>query len=168
MNLGVARSPTFEPSARSNDMAATTTSTTSNSDPSTAPRSRASGRIWAGRVLSGLPSLFLVWDAAMKLMAHPQVVEGSVQLGYPPSTMFGIGLVLLLSVVVYLIPRTAPLGAVLLTGYLGGAIATHVRVEHPLFSHTLFPVYVAAFVWGGLYLRDARVRQLLGRVHGAR
>lgn len=139
------------------------TSTTSNSATPSVERPRASG-VWTGRVLSGLVVLFLAWDAIMKLVGHPQVVEGSQLLGYPPSTMLGIGLSLLASVVVYVVPRTAPLGAVLLTGYLGGAIATHVRVENPLFSHTLFPVYVAVFVWGGLFLRDRRVRDLLGPI----
>jgi hypothetical protein len=116
----------------------------------------------AGRVLSALPILFLTFDAAIKLLAIPAVAEGSRQLGYPPESMFGIGAVLLACVALYAVPRTAVLGAVLLTGYLGGAIATHVRVGNPAFSHTLFPVYVAAFVWGGLFLRDARVRALVG------
>ncbi|MGH2901323.1 MAG: DoxX family protein, partial [Solirubrobacteraceae bacterium] len=88
-------------------------------------------------------------------------VEGSTQLGYPESAIVPIGLILLACLVVYVVPRTAVLGAVLLTGYLGGAIATHVRVGNPLLSHTLFPIYVAAMVWGGLWLRDGRVRAML-------
>ena len=116
---------------------------------------------WAGRVLSGLPVLMLSFDAVAKIARLKPVIEGTVQLGYPASTVFPIGLILLACVIVYVIPRTAPLGAVLLTGYLGGAIATHVRVGNPLFTHELAPIYVAAFIWGGLYLRDPRVRAVL-------
>ena len=126
-----------------------------------APLSRK--RLWTGRTLSGLAVAFLTLDGAIKLINIRAVVEGATQLGYPPSTMFGIGLALLVCVAVYVVPRTAIVGAVLLTGYLGGAIATHVRVGNPLFSHTLFPTYVAALIWGGLYLRDRRVRALLSR-----
>ncbi|MGH9885163.1 MAG: DoxX family protein [bacterium] len=117
--------------------------------------------IWAGRVLSGLVVLFLTMDAGMKVLSLPPAVEGSTQLGYPESAIVPIGLILLACLVVYVVPRTAVLGAVLLTGYLGGAIATHVRVGNPLLSHTLFPIYVAAMVWGGLWLRDGRVRAML-------
>ncbi|MDC0676850.1 DoxX family protein [Sorangium sp. So ce381] len=117
-------------------------------------------KVWAGRVLSGLSVAFLLFDSIGKLMMVPQVLEGSEQLGYPVSSVRGIGLVLLASVVTYVIPRTSVLGAVLLTGFLGGAIATHVRVDNPLFSHVLFPVYVAAMIWGGLLLRDERLRAL--------
>jgi hypothetical protein len=90
-------------------------------------------------------------------------MKAAEQIGYPAATMPPIGLILLTCVVVYLIPRTAVLGAVLLTGYLGGAVATHVRVGDPLLSHTLFPIYFAALVWGGLYLRDRRVHSLIAR-----
>jgi hypothetical protein len=117
--------------------------------------------LWAGRVVSSLVVLFLLFDSAIKLMKLGPVVEGTVRLGYPESTILGIGLALLVCVVAYVIPRTAVLGAILLTGYLGGAIATHVRVGNPLFSHTLFPIYVALLVWGGLYLRNGRLRALL-------
>lgn len=116
---------------------------------------------WTARILGGVAILFLLFDAAIKLMMVPAVVEGSELLGYPPESMFGIGLTLLACVILYIIPRTSVLGAVLLTGYLGGAVATQVRVGNPLFSHTLFPIYVAAFAWGALYLRDPRVRRLL-------
>ena len=116
---------------------------------------------WAGRIMTGLVTAFLLFDASIKLLRLDMVEQGSRELGYPPESMFGIGLVLLACLITYLIPRTAVLGAVLLTGYLGGAIATHVRVGNPLFSHVLFPIYVAALIWGGLYLRDARVRGLL-------
>jgi len=103
----------------------------------------------------------LTLDAGAKIARLKPVIEGTVQLGYPASTVLPIGLILLACAIIYAIPRTAPLGAVLLTGYLGGAIATHVRVGNPLFTHELFPIYVAAFIWGGLYLRDPRVRAVL-------
>jgi len=123
------------------------------------PRSRKA--IWTGRILSGLAALFLTFDAAMKVLALPAAVEGTTQLGYPTSTLLSIGILQLVCLVVYLIPRTALIGAVLWTGYLGGAIATHVRVGSPLFTHTLFPIYVAVLLWAGLWLRDRRVGALL-------
>ncbi len=116
---------------------------------------------WAGRIMSGLVALFLLFDSVIKLVKLPSAVEGTMQLGYPEDTVVGIGVVLLLCLVVYLIPRTAIFGAVLLTGYLGGAIATHVRVGSPLFSHVLFPIYVALLVWGGVFLRCPRLRALI-------
>jgi len=116
---------------------------------------------WFGRTLSGIALLFLGFDGLAKLARAPEVVAGTAELGYPTSIVFGLGVVQLLCVLAYAIPRTAVLGAVLLTGYLGGAIATHVRLSHPLLTHVLFPVYVAALIWGGLYLRDKRVRALL-------
>ena len=129
---------------------------------SAAPNSGSSkGQLVTGRVLSGLALAFMAFDTAMKLFMVPDAVKGTAELGYPESALFGIGVVELLCVIAYAIPRIAPLGAVLLTGYLGGAIATHVRVGNPLFSHVLFPAYVAALIWGGLYLRDLRVRALL-------
>lgn len=118
-------------------------------------------RLWAGRILTGLPVAFLVFDSVIKLVSHPEAIRGTQALGYPLSTVALLGAIELACLVVYLIPRTAVVGAVLLTGYLGGAIASHVRLEHPLFSHVLFPVYVATMVWGGLYLRDARLRATL-------
>src|SRR6185369_16633500 len=107
-----------------------------------------------------LATLFLLFDSGIKLARIPAAVEGTAQMGFPTSTVAGLGVVLLLCLVVHLIPRTAILGAVLLTGYLGGAIAAQVRVGNPLPTHVLFPIYVAALIWGGLYLRDRRVRQL--------
>src|SRR5688572_6172981 len=117
--------------------------------------------IWSGRILSGLAVLFLLFDATMKVIRLPAAVDGTVQLGYPASVILPLGIVQVACLVLYLIPRVAPLGAILWTGYLGGAIATHVRLENPWFTHVLFPIYVAAFLWGGLWLRDARVRALL-------
>src|SRR5579859_4411485 len=111
---------------------------------------------WAGRIMSGLATLFLLLDAVMKVIKARVAVEGTVQAGYPESTVVGIGLSLLASTVLYAIPRTSVLGAILVTGYLGGAVATNVRVSATLFSYLLTPVYVGVLVWGGLYLRDER------------
>ena len=104
-------------------------------------------RLWASRLMSGLPALFLLMDGGMKLFKPPVVVEATSQLGYPESTIVGIGLVLLISTILYLIPRTAILGAILLTGYLGGAVATHVRLRAVLFN-IIFPVLCGALLWG--------------------
>jgi len=117
------------------------------------------GSLWAGRISSALPALFLLLDGIMKLVKPVFVVEATVQLGYRESVIVGLGVVLIACTVLYLIPRTAVLGAILLTGYLGGAVATHVRVGGPLFS-IIFPVILGAMLWGGLYLRDERVRSL--------
>lgn len=117
--------------------------------------------LWAGRILSGFAVLFLGADAMGKLLQPPEVVEGTTSLGYSASVIFPLGVLQLVCLTFYVIPRTAVLGAVLWTGYLGGAIATHVRVGNPLFSHTLFPIYVAALLWGGLWLRDRRIRAVL-------
>lgn len=118
-------------------------------------------RIWTGRILSGLPALFLLGDSIGKLIKPEPVVKGTVQLGYPENVITGLGIVLFVCTVCYLIPRTSVLGTILLTGYLGGAVATHVRVGDPLFSHILFPVYIAVILWGGLYLRDPRLQSLI-------
>ena len=118
-------------------------------------------QIWAGRILSGLPILFLLMDSGMKIAKAQLAVDGSVQLGYPESVVLPLGIVLLVSTLLYAFPRTAVLGAILLTGYCGGAVATHVRVSNPLFTHTLFPVYLGVMIWGGLWFRDARLRALL-------
>jgi hypothetical protein len=116
---------------------------------------------WTGRILSGLAAAFLVFDGAIKVAKLPMVMEGTAKLGFPQSSVFTIGVLALIGVALYLVRRTAVLGAIFLTGFLGGAIAAHVRLENPLFSHTLFPVYVATFLWAGLFLRDARLRALL-------
>jgi hypothetical protein len=112
------------------------------------------GGLWTGRVMSTLAALFLFMDGVMKLMKPEMVVKATVELGYPESVILELGIVLLICVILYAIPVTSVLGAILLTGYLGGAVATHVRVGDPLFTHTLFPVYVALLIWGELYLRD--------------
>jgi len=119
------------------------------------------GSQWTGRVLSGLAVAFLIFDSVGKLLEVQPVIDGTKQLGYPPDIVFGLGVTLLSCVLAYLLPRTSVLGAVLLTGYLGGAVATHVRVGSPFFTHVLFPTYIAALLWGGLMLRDARLRALL-------
>lgn len=118
-------------------------------------------RLWTGRFLSGLAILFLLFDSIIKVMKLAPAVEGTTQLGYPASVLLGIGIVELACVVVYMIPQTSVLGAILLTGYLGGAIASQVRVGNPLFTHVLFPIYVAALIWGGLFVREERLRALV-------
>ncbi|WP_243318450.1 DoxX family protein [Geothrix paludis] len=117
--------------------------------------------LWTGRILSALPVLLLAFDGVAKMMRLPPVLEGCAKLGYSENVAGPLGITLLACVVLYAVPRTSVLGAILLTGYLGGAVATHVRVGDPLFSHILFPTYVAALVWGGLYLREARLGALL-------
>ncbi len=138
-----------------------TTQAIGHAIPRTASLPLTASRLWTGRVLTAIPILFLAFDGAAKVANVAPVQEAMAQLGYPAHLGAGIGIVLLACVALYAVPRTAVLGAVLLTGYLGGAIATHVRVESPLLSHTLFPIYIAAMIWGGLYLRDARLRALL-------
>ena len=118
-------------------------------------------QVVAGRALSGIAVLFLLFDGGAKVMQLQPVIDGSQQLGYPAETVFGIGVVLLTCVALHLIPQTKVLGAMLLTAYLGGAVATHVRVGSPLFTHVLFPTYVAALVWGGLILREPWLRVIL-------
>ncbi len=115
-----------------------------------------------GVALTALAVLFLLMDAVMKLLALPAVLSTTAQLGYPGSGQFArnLGAVLMVCTLLYAWPRTTVLGAILLTGYLGGAIAAHVRIDDPLFTHVLFGAYVALFVWGGLFLRDERVRAL--------
>jgi hypothetical protein len=134
------------------------TSSAISSQAFAASRPRIDRGVLVGRILSGLMAALLTADGLAKVMEVQAVIDGSAQLGYPAETMQGIGFTLLACVILYVIPRTAFFGALLLTGYLGGAIATHVRVENPLFSHILFPTYVAAILWTGLYLRDARLR----------
>jgi hypothetical protein len=118
-------------------------------------------RPWAGIVVSALPVLFLLMDAVGKFVKPEAVVKGTTELGYPESVILPLGVILLIAVILYAVPVTSVLGAILLTGYLGGAVATHVRVGSPLATHTLFPVYLGILIWLGLYLRDARVSDLL-------
>lgn len=116
---------------------------------------------WSGRVLTGIPVAFMLFDAAIKFAHIPEVAEASLQLGWPTFLNPVLGVIILGCLALYLWPRTAALGATLFTGYLGGAVAIHLRVGDPLGSHVLFPVYVGALFWAGLVLRDARVRALL-------
>lgn len=122
------------------------------------------GQLIAGRVLSGLAILFLLFDAGLKLVAPQFAIDNSPpNLGWPPeiATMYMLGVLLLIPTLLYIWPRTAILGAILVTAYLGGAIATQVRVGNPLFSHILFGVYLGLMLWGGLWLRDPRIRALI-------
>lgn len=119
--------------------------------------------LWAGRILSGLAILFLLFDGLIKLPPLEIVLTTSKQMGLPASESFArfLGVVTLACTALYAWPRTALLGAVLLTGLFGGAIATHLKLDSPLFSHTLFGVYLGLMVWGGLWLRDERVRRVM-------
>jgi hypothetical protein len=123
--------------------------------------SAAKKRLVIGYALTTLSALFLTFDTVLKVLMLPPAVQATTQLGYPADAVLVIGIVELVCLGLYLVPRTSVLGALLLTGYLGGAIATHVRVGSPLVSHTLFPIYVALVLWGGLYLREARLRELV-------
>jgi predicted 3-demethylubiquinone-9 3-methyltransferase (glyoxalase superfamily) len=126
-------------------------------------------RLWWGRVLSGLAAVFLFVDATGKLLRLDPVVAGTLELGYPEGSVVPIGLVLMAGVLLYAVPRTAVAGALYLTAYLGGAVATHVRVGSPLWSHVLFPTYVAVLLWAGLVLRRPQLLSvLLGNVRAPR
>jgi hypothetical protein len=116
--------------------------------------------LWIGRTLSVLSGLFLLFDGAMKLVKPAPVVEATSRLGFPESALTGTGLALLVCTILYLIPRTAVLGAILLTGYLGGAVAIQTRAGSSAFE-TLFPAVFGALVWGGLFLKDERLRALV-------
>ena len=125
--------------------------------------SKDQGIRWASYAMSGLIIAFMVLDGVMKLVPFDVVIKATADLGYPASTAFarGLGVVALICTALYALPRTAVLGAILLTAYMGGAVASHLRLGDPLFSHILFGVYLAVLAWGGLYLRDARVRAVL-------
>ncbi len=123
--------------------------------------SSAKKRSIAGYALTAFVALFLTFDTVLKVLQLAPAVQGTTELGYPASTVLTIGLIEFVCLALYVIPRTSVLGALVLTGYLGGAIATHVRIGSPLPTHTLFPIYVALMVWGGLYLREGRLRELL-------
>ena len=116
---------------------------------------------WGGTLISALPVLFLLFDSTIKLIVIRPVVDSFTRLGWPVELAIPIGAIELACIALYLTPRTAVLGGLLLTGYLGGAVATHVRAGSPLLTHTLFPVYVALLLWGGLMLRDSRLRELI-------
>lgn len=119
------------------------------------------GQLWAGRILTGLPVAFLIFDVTIKLLQLQVVIDSFRELGYPDGMALTIGTLELIGLVLYVIPRTSVLGAIIMTGYLGGAVATHVRLLQPLSTHTLFPIYMALMLWGGLYFREPRLRALL-------
>lgn len=117
-------------------------------------------------MISGLAVLFLVFDGVIKFFMDklpPDALEAGAALQWPIELMPTVGTILLVCTALYVIPRTSVVGAILLTGYLGGAIASHVRVSNPLFSHTLFPIYIAVFIWLGLYLKDNRVKAMIAK-----
>jgi hypothetical protein len=119
--------------------------------------------LWGGRILSGLVVLFMLFDGGIKLVPIDAVTESATQLGLPATAGFarGLGILGLICTALYVYPRTAVLGAILLTAYMGGTVATHLRAGSPVFSTMLFGVYLAVMAWGGLYLRDARIRALI-------
>jgi len=131
------------------------------SDTQAAPVSKKG--LWAGRIMSGLAVAFLAFDVVLKFVtpAPAPVVEAFAHVGWPLNLAPVLGMILLVSTVLYVIPKTSILGAILLTGYLGGAVATHLRAGDPLFSHVLFPTYLGVLLWGGLYLREDRLRALI-------
>ncbi len=116
--------------------------------------------LWTGSLFSGLFGLFMVMDVVMKLIRVPQVAQTLTQMGWPGADGFGIGVMELVFVVLYFVPQTAVLGALLMTGVLGGAVASHVRIGDPLFSHILFGIYIGLFMRGGLWLRSPRLRAI--------
>lgn len=116
---------------------------------------------WAGRIVTGLVAAFLVFDAVIHIMKPVPVVEGFAKLGFPLRFAVPLGIVELVCILLYVIPRTSILGAIFLTGYLGGAIAVQLPTGNPFFREVLFPVYIAVFLWGGIYLRDARLRDMV-------
>ena len=130
---------------------------------STAVQSAPTGStvLWAGRIISGLVVVFLLFDGAIKLVPLDVVITTSQELGIPTQLARTLGVLTLTCTLLYAFPRTAVLGAILLTGYIGGAIYVHVHAGSPMFSHTLFGVYLALLAWGGLWLRDARLRALI-------
>ena len=119
------------------------------------------GRLWTARVLSGIVILFMLFDSIFKFIQPESVVEGTLSLGYAEHHIAIIGILGLISIILYAIPRTSIFGAILLTGYWGGAIATHLRLDNPLFTHMLFPVYLAILAWGGLWLVNEKLRALI-------
>jgi len=125
------------------------------------PSQKTGAKIWTGRILSGFAVLFLLFDSITKILKAPQVMQASAKFGYPDYYIPVIGTLLLVLVILYVIPRTSIFGAILLTGYLGGAVEANLRTFSPFFSNTLFPVYFAVIVWGGIYLRDDLIKQFI-------
>jgi hypothetical protein len=125
------------------------------------PSAVSSGRLWTGRVIAGLISAFMLLDAAMKFVKPPQVAEAFVRTGWPIDLSAPLGTILVTCLALYLIPRTSVLGAILLSAYFGGAVATNLRLHEPLFSHTLFPVYFGVLTWLSLWLVEPRLGELI-------
>lgn len=117
-------------------------------------------RLWSARIMGGIVILFMLMDSIFKFIQPEEVVQGTLELGYAEHHIAIIGALGLISILLYAFPRTSILGAVLLTGYWGGAIATHLRLDNPLFSHILFPVFLAILAWGALWLRNEQLRNL--------
>lgn len=118
---------------------------------------------WTGRALFSFAILYLAFDAGVKIIQPAFVMTGMTKLGFGAGQVFALGVICILALVLYVIPRTAPFGALIWTGYLGGAVETNLRLHQPLFSATLTPVYLAIIMWAALYLRDVRVRAVLDR-----
>ena len=118
-------------------------------------------KLWTSYVMSGLVILFMLMDSIMKFVKPPEVIKGTLALGFAEQHLPLIGTLGLISTLLYAFPRTSILGAILLTGYFGGVVATHVRLNNPLFTHTLFTVYFGILIWGGLWLRNSKLRELL-------
>jgi hypothetical protein len=119
------------------------------------------GKLWTARIMGGLVIIFMLMDSIFKLIPNEMVTAGSVELGYQAHHIPVMGVLGFISILLFIIPRTQILGAILLTGYFGGAIATHVRLDNPLFSHILFPVYLGALAWGSLWLKNETLRRLI-------
>jgi len=117
-------------------------------------------KLWTSYVMSGLVILFMLFDSIMKFVKPPEAIEGTLALGYTEQHLPILGTLGLTSTLLYIFPRTSVLGAILLTGYFGGAVATHVRLNNPLFTHILFTVYFGILIWGGLWLRNSKLREL--------
>jgi DoxX-like family len=126
--------------------------------PATAP---SKGKVWTGRIMAGIVILFMLMDSVFKFVTNEQVIEGTTSLGFQVHHLPIMGTLGLISIILYIIPRTEFLGAILLTGYWGGAIATHVRLDNPLFTHILFPVYLGILAWGALVLKNENLRKLI-------
>ena len=118
-------------------------------------------KLWTSYVMSGLVVLFMLMDSIMKFVKPPEVIEGTVALGFAEQHIPVLGTLGLISTLLYAFPRTSILGAILLTAYFGGAVATHLRLNNPLFTHTLFTIYFGILIWGGLWLRNSKLRELL-------
>jgi hypothetical protein len=142
-----------------NNRIMTTTAATLESTTVTAPVSR--GNLWASRIMGGLVILFMLMDSIMKLIPNDFVTAPTLELGYQAHHIPVLGVLGFISIVLFIIPRTKILGAILLTAYFGGAIATHVRLDNPLFSHILFPVYLGVLAWGSLWLKNESLRKLI-------